>query len=329
MAGFLKNKIFVLGLVTLLCVSCKQSHPPNSSKPLDQMTVVELKTVADKGDPKAQFELGERFHLGRGVLQDSITAVDWWQKSAAQKYPPAELSLGIAYGTGDGVPKSEQKGVELCQAAADSGWARAQENMGMLYFLGAGVQKDYSRAFGWFKAAADQDWPPAQYHLAACYRDGKGTLTNLPEAIIWFQRAASNGLANSQAALGHYYFDKGFAELGIPAQVKPDAPVTQEQLTNQNFVTGVEWYRKAANRGYSPGQFFLAFAYGDGAGVAKDPIECYKWFVLASQGPHGEVWKLNTTNFTPEQLSAGKQRAEEFLKTNHVAPMFVHEIPGL
>ena len=76
------------------------------------MTVVELKTVADKGDPQAQFELGERFHLGKGVLQDSITAVDWWQKAAAQKFPPAELSLGIAYGTGDGVPKSEQKGVE-------------------------------------------------------------------------------------------------------------------------------------------------------------------------------------------------------------------------
>jgi len=143
------------------------------------------------------------------------------------------------------------------------------------------------------------------------------------------QRAASNGLANAQAALGHYYFDKGFAQLGIPTRIKPDALVTQEQLTNQNFVTGIEWYRKAANQGYPSGQFFLAFAYGDGAGVAKDPIECYKWFFLAKRGPHGEIWKLNTTNFTPEQISAGKQRAEEFLKTNHAAPMSVIEIPGL
>lgn len=325
--------VIVLGVVWG-CAGCDQSNSKvahRETPDFAQMAFAEVKSAADSGDPRAQYELGNRFHIGKGVPKDPTEAVDWWQKSAAQKFSPAELSLGLAYANGDGVPKNEPEGIKLCRLAAESGFARAEETMGIFYFLGvrADVQKDYPQAFHWFKLAADQGWPPSQYLLALCYRDGKGTPTNSAEAVSWLERAASNGLANAQAALGHYYFDKGFAELGIPARVKPDVPVTQEQLTNQNFVTGLEWYCKAANQGYRPGQFFLAFAYGDGAGVARDPIECYKWLFLAKRGPHGEVWKLNTTNFTPAQISAGKQRAEGFLKTNHVAPMSVPEIPSL
>jgi len=330
MPKILYSPVFIVGLIGLICAGCKQSSS-ESVKNTDfaQIPFAQVKAAADNGDPRAQYELGYRFHVGKDVLKEPAAAAEWWKKSAAQKYPPAELSLGLAYGSGDGVTRNVEEGIKLCRLAADSGLARAEETMGILYFLGSGVQKDYSQALHWFKLAADQGWPPSQYLLALCYRDGIGTPTNSAEAVSWLQQAASNGLANAQAALGHYYFDKGFAELGIPARVNLDTLVTQEQLTNQNFLIGIEWYRKAANQGYPSGQFFLAFAYGDGAGVARDPIECYKWFFLAKRGLHGEVWKLNATNFTPEQISAGKQRADEFLKTNHAAPMSVIEIPGL
>jgi len=339
----MKKWIAPLSLIILVCAGCSQSNSrtsPKGSVDFAQLTFAEVKSAADKGDPRAQYELGYRFHIGKDVLKDSTEAVEWWQKAAAQKFPPAELSLGLAYGNGDGIPKDEQKGVELCRLAADSGFAQAEETMGMFYFLGTGVQEDYLQAFHWFKAAADQGWPPAQYYLALCYRDAKGTPANSSEAVLWLQRAASNGLANAQVALGKHYYDTGFAELfaklgiplpkdGLQAKIKLDTPLTQEQLTNQNFVMAVGWYRKAANQGYPPGQFLLAFAFGNGAGVAKDPIECYKWFVLASEGRHGEVWKMNTTNLTPEQMAAGKLRAEEFSETNHVVPKFVLEILGL
>jgi hypothetical protein len=74
---------------------------------------------------------------------------------------------------------------------------------------------------------------------------------------------------------------------------------------------------------------FLVFAYSDGAGVTKDPIEAYKWFVLASHGSHPETWKINEADFTPEQISAGKLRAEEFSKTNQISPKSILEIPNL
>jgi uncharacterized protein len=323
----MKKYIFILSSLILIC-GCEQSKAQVPD--FKQMTLAELQTAAEKGNPQAQFELGERFHNGSGVLKDSTEAVEWWQKAAAQKFPPAELDLGVAYGRGDGVPKNMQEGVKWCRMAADSGLTMAQMTLGILFCDGhSGVEQDYTEAFKWFKKAAEQGNLHAEYYLAVCYRDGKGTLTNLSEAIAWFQRAGNNGVANAQVILGKYYFDTGFAELGIPTQIKPDTSMTKEQLTNQNFVRGIEWYQKAANQNYPPGQMFLTFAYQDGAGVNKNPIEAYKWFVLASHEPHPEAWKLETTNFTSEQIAAGKLRAEEFSKTNHVTPKSVQEIPGL
>ncbi|MGB8370052.1 MAG: tetratricopeptide repeat protein [Limisphaerales bacterium] len=317
------------GLSALFCFGCEQSKA-QVTKNVTQMTVAELKTAADKGSPQAQYELGGRFHNGNGVLKDSTEAVKWWQKAAAQKFPPAELSLGIAYGSGDGVPKDKQEGVKLCRLAADSGLARAQEILGILYSSNdGGLPQDYAQAFYWFKSAAVQGWPPSQYYLALCFRDGRGTPTNSAEAFSWFQQAGSNGVANAQLALGNYYSRAGFAEIGIPDRIKPDTVLTQEQLTNRNFMHGVEWYRKAANQGCPPGQMSLMVAYRNGVGVAKDPTEACKWYILANRGNHPEVWKINGTDFTSDQISAGKKRAEEFSGTNHVTPKSVQEIPEL
>ena len=98
---------------------------------------------------------------------------------------------------------------------------------------------------------------------------------------------------------------------------------------------GVEWFRKAANQGDPIGQEFLAVAYANGFGADEDPIEACKWLALAgAKEPKlvttvTEMWKTNHTSFTPEQISAGKLRAEEFSKTNHISPKSIPEIPGL
>jgi TPR repeat protein len=317
------------GVFALFCYGCEQSKA-QVNKDMTQMTVAELITAADKGNPQAQYELGERFHNGNGVQKDSTEAVKWWQKAAAQKFPQAELSLSIAYGSGEGVPKDKQAGVKLCRQAANSGLARAQEILGILYSSNdGGLPQDYAQAFHWFKSAAVQGWPPSQYYLALCFRDGKGTPTNSVEAFSWFQKAGSSGVANAQLALGNYCFTAGFTEIGIPDWIKPDTVLTQEQVTNQYFMRGVEWYRKAANQGYPPGQMSLMVAYRYGVGVTKDPTEACKWYILANRGNHPEVWKINGTDFTSDQILTGRKRAEEFSETNHVTPKSVQEIPGL
>jgi uncharacterized protein len=331
MAKFLNNWIFALVLAALICAGCKQSDSKTVAEDVadfSQMNFADVKAEADKGNPEAQFELGERFHFGNGVLKDSTESVEWLQKSAAQKFPPAELNLGIAYGKGDGVQKNEQEGVRLCRMAADSGMARAQATMGMIYFEGAGVQKNYPEAFNCFTVAANQNYSPSQYYLALCYRDGKGTTTNLTEFIFWLQRAASNGVANAQVKLGRFYGDNGVAQIESNSS-------SANLRTNSNFVLGVEWWQKAAHQGDTGGQIDLGTAYATGCGVDKDLVEAYKWLTLANAKDSNSVatlinnWKTDNIVFTSDQIMAGKQRAEEFSKTNHIAPFLLPEIPEL
>ena len=300
------------------------------------MNFAEVKAAADKGSPAAQFELGERFYYGKGILKDSTEAVEWWRKAAIQNFPPAEYELGLAYGLGNGVPKDKEEGSKWCRMAADAKLPVAEDFEGIAYTLGkTGATQNYSEAFRWFKSAADQNYPPSQYRLALCYRDGKGTPANSSESIVWFQRAASNGVANAQFELGRHFVYAGFVELGIPTQINPNFILTKKQMTNQNFINGVKWLRSAANQGYCYGQVDLALAYKYGLGMDKDPIEAWKWLALASIGDSNfvkavlEMDKTNGLTFTPEQISAGKQCAEEFSKTNQIPTKSVKEISGL
>ena len=44
----------------------------------------------------------------------------------------------------------------------------------------------------------------------------------------------------------------------------------------------VKWYRKAAEQNYAPAQYNLGVCYVNGHGTAKDYVEGYKWWLLAS-----------------------------------------------
>lgn len=64
------------------------------------------KRLADKGDPRAQNELGFLYSVGQGVPQDFKIAAAWYQQAADQGYAPALLHLAGLYESGRGVAKN-------------------------------------------------------------------------------------------------------------------------------------------------------------------------------------------------------------------------------
>ena len=44
--------------------------------------IIEWRTLAQKGDPDAQFNLGQAYKLGRGVPSDLKIAQSWYEKAA-------------------------------------------------------------------------------------------------------------------------------------------------------------------------------------------------------------------------------------------------------
>ncbi len=65
----------------------------------------EFKPLAEKGDPKAQFHLGEIYGQGRGVKRDLEKAARWYRQAAMQGHTAAQGILGGLYAAGLGVPR--------------------------------------------------------------------------------------------------------------------------------------------------------------------------------------------------------------------------------
>src|ERR1043165_9947716 len=118
-----------------------------------------IKTKAEKGDAKAQTELGQIYEVGQGVKQDYAEAVKWYRKAAEQDYDEAENLLGDMYAGGLGVPNHseaelDKEAANWYRKAAEQGNAKAQSNLGGMYRFGHGVPQDYVEAYKWFNLAA-------------------------------------------------------------------------------------------------------------------------------------------------------------------------------
>ncbi len=65
----------------------------------------EFKPLAEKGDPKAQFYLGEMYGQGQGIKRDLKKAARWYREAAMQGHTAAQGILGGLYAAGLGVPR--------------------------------------------------------------------------------------------------------------------------------------------------------------------------------------------------------------------------------
>jgi len=88
-----------------------------SSSSAQDVSIDQLKSAAEKGDPVAQCSLFADYLLGRGVPQDYKEALFWGRKSANQGYAPAEAGIGIDYAS----KKDDTQAAIWLRRAADQG----------------------------------------------------------------------------------------------------------------------------------------------------------------------------------------------------------------
>ena len=153
----------------------------------------QLRDAALGGDRIAEFEVGARYAEGRGVPQDMLTAVVWYEKSADAGLAPAQYRLGSIYEKGLGVPRDLAKAQEWYRRAADAGNVKAMHNLAVLYAEGAGGAPDLERAALLFREAAEHGVRDSQFNLAILHARGLGVPQDLVEAYKWFAVAASSG----------------------------------------------------------------------------------------------------------------------------------------
>jgi TPR repeat protein len=66
----------------------------------------QLIVLAERGNARAQAQLGFMYEYGRGVPQDFVIAAHWYRCAAEQGEPSAQYQLGLMYDKGHGVPRS-------------------------------------------------------------------------------------------------------------------------------------------------------------------------------------------------------------------------------
>ena len=164
-----------------------------------------FKPLAEKGDAKAQFQLGLMYDRGQSVPQDYAQAVIWYRK------------------------------------AAEQGFSDAQINLGVMYDIGLGVAQDDAQALNWYRKAAEQGNPTAQVNLGRKYKNGHGVAQDDAQAVIWFRKAAEKGSADAQGYLGTmYYFGRGVPMSKIAAYALLHIPSNQNSEATNKSGTLVE-----------------------------------------------------------------------------------------
>jgi V8-like Glu-specific endopeptidase len=101
-----------------------------------------LSPLAEKGDARAQFDIGFMHAYGWGVQRNPAEAITWYRKAADQGLPVAQHFLGMAYVNGEGVRPDDAEAARWFARAAAQGFAQAQYMLGLMALDGRGVPKD-------------------------------------------------------------------------------------------------------------------------------------------------------------------------------------------
>lgn len=165
-----------------------------NGKVRDDAKVVKYYTIAaEKGNAKAQCNLGWMYLIGDGVTQDNAKALKWLKMSAEQGYASGQVYYGMMFDWGRGVTQSDTEAVKWYRKAAEQGNSYGQFWYGYMYDSGRGVTQDYAAAVKWYKKAADKGDADAQCNLGLKYEYGQGVAKDLKKAKYWYEKAASQG----------------------------------------------------------------------------------------------------------------------------------------
>jgi hypothetical protein len=122
--------------------------------------------LAEQGDMKAQYDVGNMYLKGQGTKRDAEKAFEWYQKSADQGYVRAVYKIGFLYHKGEGVKRNNRKAFEWIKRAAEKNYRPSMFYLGKLYESGAGTGKDLNAALIWYKKAEKAGYHPAKKAIA-------------------------------------------------------------------------------------------------------------------------------------------------------------------
>jgi len=116
---------------------------------------------------------------------DIATALKEFTTLAVKGDPTAQNNLGVLYSNGELVKKNLKKAAKWYRLAAEQGLAIAQVNMGHFYETGQGFEKDLNTALVWYQLAAEQGYDLAQFHMGRLQAEENNGNSDKQKAYFW------------------------------------------------------------------------------------------------------------------------------------------------
>lgn len=138
--------------------------------------------------------LGYDYNVGRnGKVRDDAKAVKYYTIAAEKGNAKAQCNLGWMYLIGDGVTQDNAKALKWLKMSAEQGYASGQVYYGMMFDWGRGVTQSDTEAVKWYRKAAEQGDSYGQFWYGYMYDSGRGVTKDLKQAKYWYEKSAAQG----------------------------------------------------------------------------------------------------------------------------------------
>ena len=160
----------------------------------------QLTSIAENGDPDAQYLVGKLYRDGPVLIPDSVEAQYWFDQAARQGVVAAQYALGQLYLTDDPEVHDAELGIQWLEYAAHHGNDCAAYRLGKEYLRGKVVARDAVKAMDYLTQSAESGSQYAQYVLGKLYLDRQ----NHGQAHYWFSQSAIQGNEYAQFFLDRW-----------------------------------------------------------------------------------------------------------------------------
>lgn len=124
----------------------------------ERAAFVWFRAAAERGDPRAWYELGQLLARGRYFEVNAVDAARCWKRAAQMGDNTGKSALGLCYIRGFGVKQDLDKGVEIVKQVADvHNDVTAMKNLAWIFRYGKGVPKNLEEADYWDNRAKEQE----------------------------------------------------------------------------------------------------------------------------------------------------------------------------
>ena len=266
--------------------------------------------LAKEGSPEAQFNVGNMYALGEGVIQDYKTAVKWYRLADKQGDVSAQFSLGEMYRQGKGVPRNINMALKCLEPLAEMGDEKSQVNVGLAY----DEEGDNIKAVKWYRRAAEQGNKTGMINLGVMHENGEGLIKSNVYAQMWYNVGASSRDISKNMTPAEIVSAQKLARECVRKKYKGCNVGLAYDEKPGDKIKAVKWFKRAAEQGDNIGMINLGRMYDKGQEVKKSNVHAHMWFNLAASSGHSEAGGLRddiSKKMTPAEIVSAQKLARE------------------